>query len=185
MKYANLIAGALLLMGSCWGAHARDVEIENHPGYINLEDIEIPDACESVTDISLGQALLALAWKSSGKDGDEGSAKLLSIRVKSYESDSLDMVKLQPIIDRIERKLKKEKWEQIVHVLEGDERTTVSVKQDDGKILGLFVMSIEPDSEVVFVNIVGSFDLDDLNRFDLGLDLDQSALDSLRKSAGD
>lgn len=190
MKLAKLTAVGIILVGCTWDVQAGDARIEDHPGYIDLEGIEMPDVCESVTDISLGPNLLRLVSKSKDGDGEDGSENLLLIRVKSFESDSFDVAKLEPVIERIEEKLKKEKWERIVHVVEGDERTTVSIKYDDERILGLLVMAIEPDNEITFVNIVGSFDFEDLGNFNLDLndfdiDLGESALDSLHESMDD
>jgi hypothetical protein len=89
---------------------------------------------------------------------------------------------LQPVIDRIEKKLKKEDWKQLIYTKEDDELTTVSLKYDKDRILGLLVMSIDPTEEVTFVNIIGDFSLDDLDDFDI--DLDDDAIDSLRHSIG-
>ena len=131
---------------------------------------------EEIGRIAAGLGRSALVVTNAGADGEQ---KVIAIRVKSYESDDLDLETLQPIIAKIEAKLENEDWEQIVRVREGDERTTVSVKYDEKDVLGLFVMAIEPGDEVAFVNIVGRFNLNDLDNFDI--DLDDAALDSLRE----
>lgn len=177
MKFASLIVIAVLLVGALPAAYAEDAEIENHPGYISFDDIEIPKVSESATEISLGPDLLRLVSKS--EDG-EVSSRLISLRVKSYESNSIDIESLQPTLDRIERQLEKDDWKQIVKVKEEDERTTVSLKYDEERILGLLVVSIELDGEVTFVNVCGDFDLEDLDDFDL--DIDEAAIDSLKES---
>ena len=180
MRRAILAVLALMLLAPLSAFSADDDDIKNHPGYIDLDDIEIPQTSESMTMINLGPEILGLFSKSDDEDGDERSSRILSIHVRSYESDSIDTEQLKPVIDRIEKKLKKEDWKQLVYTREDDEQTTISVKYDEDRILGLFIMSIEPSEEVTFVNVVGDFNLDDLDDFDI--DLDDDALDSLRHS---
>jgi len=182
MRIASVLF-ALMLSGLFGGVQATEVDIESLPGYIDLEDIVIPEAAESVADISLGPELLRMAFGMQDKTDEDGEQKVFAIRVKSFESEALDMETLEPIIARIEAKLKAENWEQIVRVKEGNERTTVSVKYDEKYVLGLFVMAIEPGDEVAFVNVVGRFNLSDLKDFDI--DLDDAAIDSLREKFGE
>jgi hypothetical protein len=178
MKRFVLTVAALVLFAPLPAVWADEDDIKNHPGYIDLDDIEIPQTSESMTMIDLGPDLLKI-FKKSDDEGDDVS-QILSIHVRSYESDSIDIDDLEPVIERIERKLKKENWKQLIYTKEEDERTTVSLKYDEERILGLLVMSIDPSEEVTFVNIVGDFSIEDLDDFDI--DLDDDTLDSLRKS---
>jgi hypothetical protein len=172
----------MLAIGFAGIAIAEDDDIEKHPGYIDLDDIEIPEASESVADIDLGPDLLRILSKSRGEEGEEDdfAGKILKIRVKSFESDEISTENLQPVIERIESKLKRGDWKQIVKVREDDEQVTVSIKYSDDGILGLFVMAIEDGDEVAFVNVVGDFSFEDLGSIDL--DMDEAVLDSLKKS---
>lgn len=180
MKRIILVVAALMLLTPLAAVCGEDDDIKDHPGYINLDDIEIPKTSESMTMIDLGPELLRIFSKSDDEDAGEKVSRIISIHVRSFESDSIDMEELQPVIERIEKKLERENWKQLIYTKEEDEQTTVSLKYDEDRILGLLVMSIDPTEEVTFVNIIGDFNLDDLDDFDI--DLDDDTLDSLRNS---
>jgi len=182
MKRSILVVAALMLLAPLSAVCADDDDIKNHPGYIDLDDIKVPQTSQSMTMIDLGPEILGLFTKSDREDGDEKSSSIISIHVRSYESDSIDVEELQPVIERIQKKLKKEDWKQLIYSKEGDEQTTVSIKYGGDRILGLFVMAIDPADEVTFVNVIGDFKLSDLDDFDI--DLDEDTLDSLRQSIG-
>lgn len=182
MKKERLLLTPFMLLLFCMGVQAQKVNITKHPGYIDLEDIKIPDSAEEITDINLGPALLALA-RLGGEDEDEdiskGLAGILSIRVKSYEVGYDDAGKIRPVMDRLEKKLEAEEWERLVRSKSRDELTNISMKIVEGKIVGFFLMSIEPGEGVTFVNVVGgNIDLESIKN--LGMGLNDSALDSLK-----
>ena len=180
MRTAILVLILTAAIGGLAVLHAEDTDYKNHPGYIDLDKIEIPKTSESVTMIDLGPDILRIISKSDKAEAD--SSRIIAIHVRSFKTDAISMEKLEPAIDRIEEKIRKENWKQIIQVKEKDERTTVSLKYDEDRIQGLLVMSVEPDSEVTFVNIVGDFSLEDLG--DLDVDIDDDTLDSLKESLG-
>jgi hypothetical protein len=78
---------------------------------------------------------------------------------------------------RRERILRK----RLILVKEKDERVLVSVKTDGESPVGLLVMS--PDGDAAsFVNITGTIDLSRIGN--LGVDLDQSVIDSPKAHTG-
>jgi hypothetical protein len=183
MKKERLLITSFIFLLFCMVVQAQRMDITKHPGYIDLEDIKIPDSAEEITDIDLGPALLALARLGS-EDEDEdiskGLAGILSIRVKSYEIGYDEVEKIRPVMDKLEKKLKEEGWERLVRTRRRDEFTNISMKIVEGKIVGFFLMSVEPGEEVTFANVVGgNIDLESIKNFGMGLN--DSALDSLKK----
>jgi hypothetical protein len=162
---------------------AQDPDIKKMPGFVNLEEIEIPGTAGEVTEISLGPPLLRIA-RTARVNGDDHLSEtlegLFSIQVKSFDVDSFQAIQVRPIMDKIEKQLAKEKWERLVRVKKVHEMTNVSIKYDKGKAVGLMIMSLNPGSEASFVNIVGNIDLaqlGDLSNFGV----DTSPLDSLEE----
>ena len=165
------------------GVVAQDVDITRHPGYIDLEKIRIPENAESVTDIDLGPALLRLAaWAQEEYDVDENLTKslsgLLSVRVKSFDIGHRETGGMRDLMEKLEKRLQKEKWENLVRVRGEDEIVNISLKMVRNKIVGFFMMSMDEGDQVAFANIVGgNIDLDSIRG--LGMGLGEAGLDSL------
>ncbi len=179
-KYLFVPIFALLF---CMVLKAQDPDIKKMPGFVNLEEIQIPGNAGEVTEISLGPPLLRIA-RTTGANGDKHLSKtlegLFSIQVKSFDVDSFQAVQVRPIMDKIEKQLAKEKWERLVRVKKAHEMTNVSIKYDKGKAVGLMIMSLNPGNEASFVNIVGNINLSELGELsDFGVHV--SPLDSLEE----
>jgi hypothetical protein len=167
------------------GAYAQEVDIKKHPGYVDLDEIKIPEAAVEITDIDLGPALIALMQLGRDDDEDEDFSKglsgLLSIRVKSFEIEFDEARRLRRMMEKFDEKLNLEDWTPLIRTKSRDELTNISMKIDKGKIVGFFLMSLDRDEGVSFVNIVGgNVDLESIKNFGLGLS--DSALDSLEES---
>ena len=122
-------------------------------------------ASETV-DVTLDGAMLRLAAKFLGHDGDERVArdmieKLEGIYVKSYEFDS-DGEYDRSILDKIRAQLGPS-WKRLVQVKSRDrENTEIYVDMRPGdKVAGLLVLSAEP-RELTIVNLVGPVDVEKL-----------------------
>jgi len=173
-------------MTFCGGGFAQKYDIKKHPGYVDLDKIRIPDTVEESTDLDLGPLLLGLMSLGGDEDEElsEGLAGILSIRVKSYEigwEEDVDMDDIMRDVKRLDKKLKNDEWVPIIRSKSRDSMTNVSMKMDNGKMVGFFLMSVDPDDGVTFMNIVGgNIDIDKIK--DFGLGLNNSTLDSLKKS---
>jgi hypothetical protein len=182
MKTMKIFIAFIILFAVCVGAGAQEKDLAKHPGYIDLKQIRIPDHASEVTDIDLGPALLALARLGADEDGDfgKGLAGILSIRVKSYEIGRGDAMEIRPYMDRLEKKLEQEGWKRLIRTKTKDEMTNISMKMEDDKVVGFFLMSIDGD-EASFINVFGgNIDINSIKN--IGMGLNHSGLDSLGKS---
>jgi len=171
----------LLVVGiSVLGAQDRD--IRKHPGFIDLSNIKIPGYSSETTDISLGPALLALAGNMDNGDKELADAlkNLFSIQVKSFNFREGDAGWIRSIVKKLDKKVKNENWQSLVNVKSGDEIANISLKFEDGKMAGLFIMSLD-DEEVTFVNMVGTINLSDIGKITSEFSESSSALDSLQE----
>lgn len=163
---------ALLLMAVT--AAAQDRQLSKHPGYIDLDDIRIPDDAEEVTEIDLGQGLLRLMTlftddEEAKEVGDELS-RLFSIRVKSFTlDDDAELVHMRSLMEKKEKELDKNDWERLVRTKSKNELSIISIKVVKEKTVGLFIMSLDADGSVSFVNIVGGVNLTTLTEMGIGL----------------
>ena len=178
MKISQLTMIAMLL--SAASIMAQNYDLTKHPGYVDLDQIQIPKGAGDVTEVTLGPELLrALSAITGAETGMAQFNDLFSIRVKSFEINPEIAEDLYPVFEKIEKKLQKEGWAQLVRVKKNDEEhTNVSIKYGKkGEMEGLVVMTVDPYDEAAFVNIIGSINLKDLGF--LGDHINGSALDSL------
>lgn len=160
----------LLLTGLILSSvNAQDIDITKHAGYIDLEKIKIPEHASSISEISIGPAMLSM-FKSFDDENkkSESMSGLLSIRIKSFNLDSSDSKKIEPLIEQIHAQLKRDSWENIIRVKNEDEITTISFKKVGDKPVGFFLVSFSPNDEVTFANIVGEVDLNKLSKLGMG-----------------
>ncbi len=183
MKTRILILSAIALF--VLPTFAQDFDLINQPGYVNLDDIKIPDNAADVTEVSIGPELFEMIRDFSGDKNGPTLPKMdgfMNIQVKTFKVDEKAAAEIRPKMEKLAEKLRKENWVPIVRVRSGEEITNVSMKysKQTKKALGLFIMSLDPSDEASFVNIVGNVDMNMLRNMDLGIH--GSALDSLKKA---
>jgi hypothetical protein len=145
---------------------AQEADLRSHPGYIDLEAIEIPDTAEELVDIAMGPAFIRFARRFGADEAmDRHFSGVLSLRIKAFEGAPSDVAKLDPEIRRIEKQMETGGWENLVRVKSEDDLVNVHLKFMDDHIVGLMIIAAEPDDgEVAFVNISG----DQLKMSDIG-----------------
>lgn len=153
-----------------------------YPGYVDLRDIEEFKDSEETVEVFITKPLLSLVAAATSSEDDPSFSNLLKnlalIRVETFNVEQKDADKVKKIIQKVSKKLTKEKWSRIVRVKEKNERVEIFIKPDGKKIAGLLVMALEPDKEAVFVNIVGTIDMDQLGKLSRKFDIPM--MDSLR-----
>lgn len=164
---------------------AQNGKIKDHPGYIDLDDIKIPDDAEDLTEIDLGQGLLSLmnlfGDDEDAEEADNELSTLFSIRVKSFSLyEDGDIRRMRKIMDKKEKALSKKNWEMLVRTKSRDEISIISTKTVKRKTVGLFIMTLNDEGTVSFVNIVGGVNLATIA--ELGVGLSDSTLQVLEKS---
>jgi len=147
-----------IMMSLCVGVMAQDIDITKLPGYVNIEEIQIPDEEGKLVDISLGPAVLRLAEDLTEDEGGHFTdflAGIYSVRVKAFDVGWNEEEKIRDIMDAYAKKMESNQWERLVLVKNDDERADIRVKFDDDKVVGIFLMAFDPDDEAVFINVVG------------------------------
>jgi hypothetical protein len=151
---------ALLLVALAWPAPAAD--LEDSPGYVDLDFIEIPDHAREVQDIDL-TAMLDTIADDAHAEGDQELAEMLrmvrSVRAKFYSLEAGDEDEARKNVERVMKTLDDEDWTRLIYIKDEDETVTVSTRNLAGKIVGLTVVMFEPGEQAGFVNVVGDIDL--------------------------
>src|SRR5205823_1283419 len=146
----------LLLVFPAAALHAQRVQID-------LPASLAAKAAETV-DVTLDGAMLRLASKFLGHDGDERVArdmieKLQGIYVKSYEFDEEDAYD-RSIIENLRRQLGPS-WKRLVQVKDHRENTEIYTDMRGENVAGLLVIAAEA-RELTIVNLVGPIDIEKL-----------------------
>ena len=160
MKRTQLIMGLVLAALLTTGSQAAAEDLAGTPGYVDLEWIKIPAGADEIQDIELGAVLLGIA--ASGEEQDEALIKALnmikSIRVKSWSTDGDDEM-AQQAIAKVGKMLEKDGWKRLIYVKDDDETVTVSTRYEGKNMVGMMLVTYEPDDSVAFINVVGDLDL--------------------------
>ena len=112
----------------------QDFDLINHPGYINLDDIDIPINAVNVTEVSIGPEILQMVNMFSDDEIPEKDWNgFLNITVKTFDVDSVISEKLSEKMAKLDKKLKRENWKPLVRSRSGKEVTNVSIKYSKDK----------------------------------------------------
>jgi Domain of unknown function (DUF4252) len=177
MKLRVLLMTCLLIPSLGWSADAR---------------LKLPDfkgLAEKATDsvhISLGPWLLhTVGHFISDSDVDDADTKRMLSSIKSIEIHSFtfatDFAYSVADIDSVRRQLSAPGWSQLVQVRDSktNENVDMYVMMDDNHAGGFALIASEP-REFTIINIVGSFNPDDLPKLQKQLHLHQSKIASTR-----
>jgi hypothetical protein len=141
--------------------------LEDQPGYLPLEKLDLFPRDKLSVEINLDGALLRMVAEASRSDDPEFAsvmAGLKAIYVRAFPLAGADLGAVRTKIDRAVRMLEDRGWHATVRVREKGEETYVYLKEANGKIAGLTLLSIEPGDEAVAINIVGQIDPAQLGR---------------------
>ena len=159
LRTTSLMTLALCLLCSSWALAGN---VAKEVGYIDLEWITIPDDASEIQDIDLGPILGDIA-KDAKENGDDALVQALamvrSIRVKSFSVDEGGNAEASGAVEKISAKLKNEDWKRLIYMKDGDETVSVNTKYDGEDLVGLMIVTFEPNESVAFVNVVGDLDL--------------------------
>lgn len=183
MRRLYCVLIVLLALGVVPGR--AETAVEKLPGYVDLSDLGLPPGTEATVEVNLRGAVLRLIGAASRTE-EPGFAevvdKLQLIRVQVFPLKDLDPTKVQERIAALGSRVEQQGWEKVVRVKEQDEQAHVYLKLNGEQIAGLLVMAVDKSDqggeEVVFVNIVGDIDPEQIGR--IGQQLNISPLDSIK-----
>jgi len=169
-KIITLVPVFLLLAA----AAGRAQKLADQPGYVPIEQLDLFPREKLSVEINLEGALLNLiAAGARGSDPEFSSmiAGLKAIKVQAIPLKELDAGTVRSKIDRTVRWLEDHGWKSSMRFKDQGEETYMYLKETDGKISGLTLLSLEPGDEAVVINIVGRIDPEQIGRLSQSLAL--------------
>lgn len=142
-------------------------DYKKYPGYVDLSGIDKFKDSEETVEVFITKPLLSLVASATSEE-DPALFNLLKnlalIRVDQFALKETDAKKVRDVISNLSQKLEKERWSRIVRVKESKERVEIFIKEQNGNVAGILVMSVDDNKEAVFVNIVGNIDMQQLGK---------------------
>jgi len=165
MKRMSIIIATLCAATLAVGANLD--QFADEPGYIDLGDLRQFEEGNSVTEIIVKDNLIrmvAALVKQEEPEFAEMLARVKLVHVHVVEVSESNSAGLSGHIDSINDQLDESGWDVMVRMREGDEQNQIYIlPEGDTSVRGLCVLSTD-GSEAVFVNIVGTIDIDMLTR---------------------
>jgi hypothetical protein len=173
MKLRVLLMACLLIPSFGWTAD----------GKLKLPDFRgLSEKAVDSVHISLGPWLLhAVGGFINDSDSDSAATKRMLSGIKSIEIHSFtfatDFAYSVADIDGVRRQLSAPGWSQLmqIHDSKKDENVDMYVLMDDNRASGFALIASEP-REFTIINIVGSFNPDDLPKLEKHLHIHESSI---------
>src|SRR5690606_37480753 len=96
------------------------------------------------------------------------------VRIRTYEVKR-NTDKVATRIANMRRKLQQSGWEPVMLVRDEGEQTHLLVKEREGRILGLTLLAMDEDSEVVMINLMGRIRPQSFSHVMVALDIDNDS----------
>ena len=165
---------ALALLAVLTAGPALAGSIDDEPGCVDLDWIEIPRHADEIHDIDLTSMLIELA-DDAREDGEAELAELLSVirsvRLLAFSLDDGDD-RTEKAVEKLLDQLDKDDWNRMIYTKSRDELVSVNSFRHDGRTVALTVVAYEPGEGAAFINVVGELDLATLIRLASEYDLD-------------
>lgn len=163
MKKQLVMILVLFLVLSVTGL-AQKNDYSSYNGYIDFGDLTKFETGEEVTEVLIEEHLIKMVAKLAKSEEPEVSSVLDGIKlikVHSFEVSESNKSELSAKVEKIDKELMSRGWDRIVKTKSKNESANVYIlTNNEEKIEGLVVASIESGGEATFVNIVGDINLE-------------------------
>jgi hypothetical protein len=150
----------LTLMLALAAAAGRAQSLESQPGYVPIEKLDLFPPDKVSVEINLEGPLLHMVAAATKEDPAFSAvmAGLKSIKLQVFPLKGEDAAATKVKIERAVKWLEARGWRSTMRVRDQGEETYIYLKEADGKVQGLTLLSFDPKDEAVVINIVGRID---------------------------
>ena len=144
------------------------------PGFVPLAELNLFPQDKLSAEVNLDGTILRLvAAAVKGEDPGFSSmiASLRSINVQVFPLAGTDAGAIKTKIGHAVHWLEDRGWNASLRVKEKGEETYIYLKEQDGQIVGLTVLSFQPGEEAAVINIAGRIDPAQIGRLGQRLDV--------------
>ncbi|MEA2600419.1 MAG: hypothetical protein QOF89_1411 [Acidobacteriota bacterium] len=146
------------------------------PGFVPLAELNLFPQDKLSAEVNLEGAILRLVAAAVKQEDPAFSsmvASLRSINVQVFPLAGIDAGAVKTKIDRAVHWLEDRGWKANLRVKEKGEETYIYLKEQDGQIVGLTVLTFQPGDEAAVINISGRIDPAQIGRLGQSLHVQQ------------
>jgi hypothetical protein len=146
------------------------------PGFVPLAELNLFPQDKLSAEVNLDGAILRLVAAAVKSDDPAFSAMVASLRsinVQVFPLAGIDAGAVKTKIGHAVQWLEDRGWKASLRVKEKGEETYIYLKEQDGQIVGLTVLSFQPGEEAAVVNIAGRIDPAQIGRLGQNLHVQQ------------
>jgi hypothetical protein len=182
MRKPIVLLLTLLLALAAAAGHAET--LESLPGYVPIEKLGLFPPDKLSVEINLvGPVLHMVAAATKNEDPAFSAllAGLKSIKVQVFPLKGVDTGAVKAKIAGAVRWLEARGWQSTMRVRDQGQETYIYLKEADGKVEWLTLLSFDPKDEAVVINIVGRIDPAQIGSIAQGLKVKVPATGGARK----
>ncbi|HKI05428.1 MAG TPA: DUF4252 domain-containing protein [Thermoanaerobaculia bacterium] len=172
MRKTIILVVILLVLGTAAGQAQK---LTDQPGYVPLEQLDLFPKDKLSLEINIEGALMSLIAAGAKNDPEFSSlmAGLKSITVQAIPLKGMDEATVRTKIGRTVRWLEDRGWKSTMRMRDKGEEAYIYLREVDGKIAGMTLLTLDPGQEAVVINIVGRIDPAQIGRLSQRLNLPQ------------
>ena len=145
---------------------AQSDTLTSDPGYVDLGRFSDALDMRPNIEVTIQGALLDLVRNRAAREDDRAAGlmrNLQSIQMRGFPTDNLTPADYNDTIDRFAEDLLSSGWSRVMHVREDDQNVSLFMRYNDEEVAGLTMMMSDPsDERLLFINIVGRIQPDEL-----------------------
>jgi hypothetical protein len=160
MRKPKIVLTLMLCLAALAAVAGRAQSLESEPGYVPAEKLDLFPSDKVSVEINLEGPLLHMVAAATKDDPAFSSvmAGLKSIKLQVFPLKGEDAGAVKTKIERAVKWLEGRGWRSTMRVRDQGQETFIYLKESDGKVQGLTLLSFDPKDEAVFINIVGRID---------------------------
>jgi len=169
--FSGAVLTLLLAVPAAWAVQPADA------GALPFQELDLFPRDKLSVEINLEGPILRMVSQFAQND-DPDFAKMMAglkaIHVQVFPlKDKADAGPLRGKIDRSVRWLEDHGWHSTVRVRDKGQETYIYLKEADGMMVGLAILSVQPGDEAALINIVGKLDPAQIGRVGRSLNIPQ------------
>ena len=146
---------------------AQSDAVISDPGYVDLNRFAEALDMRPNIEVTIQGALLDMVSNRAQREDDTAGRlmrNLRSIQVRGFPTENATLSDYDDTLSRFADELLNEGWDRVMHVREDDQNVSLFMRYNDDQVAGLTMMVSDPsDERLLFINIVGSIQPEDLD----------------------
>ena len=146
---------------------AQSDAVTSDPGYVDLNRFAEALDMRPNIEVTIQGALLDMVSNRAQREDDTAGRlmrNLRSIQVRGFPTENATLSDYDDTLSRFTDELLNEGWDRVMHVREDDQNVSLFMRYNDDQVAGLTMMVSDPsDERLLFINIVGSIQPEDLD----------------------